>query len=114
MSSHIAGLSEQELWQNFYNLSLELKKFLEQNESDMFLEILRQRSLFEKKIYDAEPVYIKTPEGQELLKKIIAVNRQLISSGENWLNKTRRGFNIEQQYETLGVDMRGLRLDGRG
>lgn len=114
MSAHLSALSEQELWQHFYDLSLELKKFLERNEMEMFMEILRQRAAFEEKIQQTEPVYIKTPEGQALLQKVIAVNRQLLSGGENWLNRTRRGFHIERQYETLGFDLRGLKLDGRG
>jgi hypothetical protein len=108
------GLSEADLWQKFYELSLEMKRFLEENDTDMFLELLKQRGEFEKVILARKREFSKSDKGQELIKKIAAVNKELIARGERWLNNSRRGFSISNQYELLGFDTRGSRLDGRG
>jgi len=113
MNGYLANLSDEAVWRNFYELSLEMKKFLEADDTDMFLEILRQRARFEAELKKRPDRYIRSGAGQELLQKIVAVNRALVARGEAWLNRSRRGFAVSRQYEELGFELRGRRLDGR-
>lgn len=101
-----------EAWQQFATLSKEMEKFLDKNDTDVFLDLLRQRAFFEKKIKtDPEQNFIKSPQGQILLQEIIRVNKVVLQKTHIWLNKTKTNRDVSQAYESLGYTNKSFRWD---
>lgn len=97
-------LMEEALWEKYRFLTMEMRRFLALNDADAFLELLRQRDFFEEKILKGtEHSYIKSQEGQELLKKLCETNREIVLSVRKWLNTTRNSRNVGRAYESLGL-----------
>lgn len=108
------GMDEQTLWSKYCNLSEEMNKFLDKDDVDTFIELLRQRNYFEERIQRITPVYAKSPAGQAMLKKQFAVNKVMLGKVQLWLNKSRLNRSISRSYESLGQSLNGIRIDGRG
>lgn len=101
-----------EAWQQFATLSKEMDKFLDKNDTDVFLDLLRQRAFFEEKIKtNPEQSFIKSPQGQLLLKEIIRVNKVILQKTHIWLNKTKTNRDVSQAYESLGYTNQSFRWD---
>jgi len=106
--------SEKELWQKFSLLTDEMNKFLGQNNIEQFLELSKQREQIEKMITSQnETAYIKSEEGQTLLRRVIFLNKAIHIAGERWLNGARNTHNASVSYESLGQSLSGTRVDGR-
>ena len=106
--------NEKQLWQKYSMLTDEMKKFLEKNDIDQFLELQKQRDQFDKMIAEEpEKSYIKSEEGQILLKKLIFLNKAIHITGQQWLNGTRMNHNVGHSYEALGQVTSGRRIDGK-
>lgn len=101
-----------EAWQQFATLSKEMDKFLDQNDTDVFLDLLRQRDFFEGKIKkNLDQTFIQSTLGQTLLKEIIRVNKVLLQKTHIWLNKTKMNRDVSQAYESLGYTNQSFRWD---
>ena len=101
-----------EAWQQFATLSMEMEKFLDKNDTDIFLDLLRQRTFFEEKIkMNQDQSFIQSPSGQTLLKEIIRVNKIVLQKTHIWLNKTKTNRNVSQAYESLGYTNKSFRWD---
>jgi hypothetical protein len=101
-----------EAWQQFATLSKEMDKFLGQNDTDVFLDLLWQRAFFEEKIKtNQDQSFIKSPQGQTLLKEIIRVNKGILQKTHIWLNKTKTNRDASQAYESLGYTNKSFRWD---
>jgi hypothetical protein len=112
MSAVEQNFSEKELWEKFSMLTEEMNKFLDKDDIDTFLELLSQRIYFEKMILQTkETAFIKSEEGQNLLKQMIAINKVLSQKGQLWLNKTRNNRNMSRAYESLGYNNTGFSWD---
>lgn len=112
MSMTEQKFSEEELWRKFAMLTEEMNKFLDKDDIDTFLELLDQRGYFEKIILqNKETKFIKSEEGQNLLKRVIAINKILSQKSQLWLNKTRSNRNISRAYESLGYTNSGISWD---
>ena len=106
--------SEKELWQKFSILTDEMNKFLRQNNIDQFLNLNDQRIEIEEMIrQQKETAYIKSEEGQTLLRKVIFLNKAMYIDGEKWLNGARNTHNAGVSYESLGQNLSGTYVDGR-
>lgn len=114
MQKQMPVCNEKELWQKFSILTDELNKFLGQNNIDQFLELSKQREQIEKMIMSqSETAYIKSEEGQTLLRRVIFLNKAIHIAGEKWLNGARTNHKASISYESLGQSLSGTRVDGR-
>ncbi|WP_199884009.1 hypothetical protein [Anaerosinus massiliensis] len=104
--------SEEQLWQKYEILTEEMGKFLDQDDTDTFLELIDQRVFIEKQIIQLEDkVFIKTTKGKQLLKKMIELNKSLRPKCQRWLNQSRNQRNISRAYESLGFENSGFNWD---
>jgi hypothetical protein len=106
--------NETELWQKFAMLTDEMKKFIDKNDIDQFLELNAQRDQFEKMIIkQKDATFIQSEEGQVLLRRLIAVQKEIHNTGQKWLNDSRMNRNVSRSYESLGFSLSGMQVDGK-
>lgn len=104
MSEQKAELAERQAWKKFEFLTHEMKRFLDQNDVDTFLNLLEQRNYFEKMIMtSSERTFVKSEEGRALLKELHAINHSISMGVQQWMNKTRGSRNATRAYESLGM-----------
>lgn len=104
--------SEEQLWQKYEMLTDEMNKFLDQEDIDTFLELIDQQKFIENQIIQLEDkVFIKSVKGQQLLKKMIELNKSLRPKCQRWLNQSRNQRNISRAYESLGFENSGFNWD---
>ncbi|MBP2630536.1 MAG: hypothetical protein H6Q70_1164 [Firmicutes bacterium] len=114
MMEKLPTYTEKELWQKFAMLTDEMKKFIEKNDIDQFLELNDQRDQFEKMIKNQTDMsFIQSEEGQVLLKRLIALQKEIYVAGQMWLNDSRMNRNVSRSYESLGLNISGMQVDGR-
>jgi len=91
------------LWERFLTLTQETEKFLDGNDIDMAMELMRQ-SLETYKSIEALPVddFKPTPAGQELLAELKPVYKRTQLKAQSWLNRSRRQNQAVKTYTTLG------------
>lgn len=98
------------LWNRFLMLTEEMDKFLKKEDVDMFLTLLEQRVALQKALEELnDQVYCKSPEGKELIGKIMNISVNLQYEAQVWLNKAKRSRNGARAYESLGY---GQNLSG--
>lgn len=102
----------QDLWRKFLDLTQEMRKFLAQDDVDMFLELLRQRLELQKMIEQLDNhTYHLTAEGSALIAKIGPVNAEIQYKTQLWLNKTKKTQNMARAYDSLGYESAGFTLN---
>lgn len=79
-------------WQMYLTLTQELLKFINKEDIDEFLDLVRQRNIIVErmKALPETESYRKTLECQELVQKIVPIDMQVIYKAKAWLNKSRR------------------------
>lgn len=98
------------LWTRFLMLTEEMDKFLKKEDIDMFLTLLEQRIALQKKLEDLDDqTFCKSPEGKELIGKIMRISVNLQYEAQVWLNKAKRNRSGARAYESLGY---GQNLSG--
>ncbi len=97
------------LWQKYFLLTEELLKYSDQRDSDLFVELVKQRGQLIEKL-EALPKnnYRDSEEGQALIKKIIPMDNQIIYRARTWLNKSRRQNSTVRSYDLVGsIELNG-------
>ena len=79
-------------WQLYLVLTQELLKFINKEDIDEFLDLVRQRNIIVERMKALPETESdrKTPECQELVQKIVPLDMQVIYKAKAWLNKSRR------------------------
>lgn len=96
--------SERELWEQYDFLSQEMLKFLQKQDVDTFLELLQQRNFFEEKIMQSsERDFIRSEEGQGLLKRAVGLTQQALLLSRQWINRTGKQRTVGRAYEAMGT-----------
>ena len=84
-------LTEQEIWEKYLDLTKELLKFIEQEEIDIFLDLVDQRQqLMEMLQALPDHPYARSPEGVALRDSIKPMDMQIMHKARSWLNKSKR------------------------
>ena len=97
------------LWRKYFLLTEELLKYSDQRDSDLFVELVKQRGQLIEKL-EALPKnnYRESEEGQALIKKIIPMDNQIIYRARTWLNKSRRQNSTVRSYDLVGsIELNG-------
>ena len=97
------------LWRKYFTLTEELLKFSDQQDNDLFVELVDQRERLLNKI-KALPAndYRETAECKALIDKMIPMDKQIIYRAKAWLNKARRQTGMVHSYDLVGAaELRG-------
>lgn len=97
------------LWQKYFTLTEELLRFSDQQDNDLFVDLVDQRERLLNKIKALpENNYRETPECKALIEKIIPMDKQIIYRAKAWLNKARRQTGMVNSYDLIGsAELRG-------
>ena len=89
-----------ELWQKYLFITQELLKFINQQDIEIFMEIVPQRSKIIEKL-EALPSheYRKLDEFKEIAEKIKPMDREIMYKARAWLNKSRRQNSVVRSYD---------------
>ena len=97
------------LWQKYFKLTEELLKFSDQQDNELFVELVDQRERLLDKIKALpENDYRDSAECKALIDKMIPMDKQIIYRAKAWLNKARRQTGMVHSYDLVGAaELRG-------
>lgn len=104
--------TNQELWNDYFFLTKEMDKFLDQQNMDIFYELLEQRETLQNIIErQQDDEFQLSPQGQELLGRIQKINQNIGLKFQHAVNNSRNQHNISRAYDGLGADPVANRRD---
>jgi len=88
------------LWGKYLFVTQELLKFINQQDIDIFMELVPQRSKLIDML-EALPSqeYRKLDEFKEIAEKIKPMDREIMYKARSWLNKSRRQNSVVRSYD---------------
>jgi hypothetical protein len=97
-----------ELWGKFYILTQEMLKFIERDNTEMFLQLLEQRLRIQQLLEELDnKTWTRTAEGQVFFQKISPLDMQIQYKARCWLNKTKQSQDVARAYDSLGDPLTG-------
>ena len=100
------------LWEKYYMVTAELLKFIDEEDIDEFLELVRQRTvIFERIQALPDRSYQDSAEGQALIEKIKPLDMQTIYKAKTWLNKSKKNNEAVRSYDLTGLTPLGHMLN---
>lgn len=110
--------SMQKMWQDYLFLSKELHKFTSADDIEMFQSLLDQREVLFSSIKNTtdEDGYIKSDEGQKLIKEIFNLDGQLQEKVTLERNMLKQNMKVSTAYDGFFGDSMvvGNRFDSGG
>lgn len=96
----------QDLWQDYMFLSSELHKFASVKDIPMFSDLLQQRETLMATIKTTsdDDGYIKSEEGQSLIKKISKLDEELYKKMLTARNMLKKNMEVSTAYEGFVVE----------
>ena len=100
MSDEEVIITARKLWGKYLFLTQELLKFINQQDIDIFNELVPQRSKLIEML-EALPSheYRKLDEFKEIAEKIKPMDREIMYKARAWLNKSRRQNSVVRSYD---------------
>ena len=97
------------LWQKYFALTKELLKFSDQQDNELFVELVNQRErVVEKMKALPENDYRESEECKKLIEQIVPMDKQIIYRARAWLNKSRRQNSAVRSYDLIdSAELRG-------
>lgn len=97
------GKKEQALWQDYRFLTKEMKKFLTEQDMELFYNLLNQRDQLQT-IIDQTPNdgFKVSPEGRSLLAEIQQDNQYIIENVQFRLSRSKRHHQVSEVYSGTG------------
>lgn len=96
------------LWQKYFAVTKELLNFSDQQDTELFVELVDQRGrLIEKMEALPKNDYRESDECKSLIEQIIPMDKQIMYRARAWLNKSRRQNSAVRSYDL--VESAGLR-----
>ena len=96
------------LWQKYFAVTKELLAFSDQQDNELFVELVDQRErLIEKLKSLPKNDYRESEECKKLIEQIIPMDKQIIYRARAWLNKSRRQNSAVRSYDL--IESTGLR-----
>ena len=88
------------LWEKYLMLTQEMKKFIDKQDIDTFLELVPQRDELIKLLEEIpDKSYLKLEEFQAIGKQIMPLDREIMYKARAWLNKSRRQNSMVKAYD---------------
>ena len=96
------------LWHKYFAVTKELLAFSDQQDNELFVELVDQRErLIEKLKSLPKNDYRESEECKKLIEQIIPMDKQIIYRARAWLNKSRRQNSAVRSYDL--IESTGLR-----
>lgn len=100
------------LWQDYLFLTQEMNKFLDKQDSDMFLELLTQRERLQSIIESKHSHdFSNSEQGQSMFEKISKINSIISDKVQYILNTEQKNQNLSRAYDGLNNSTVGIRMD---
>ncbi|MDF2635267.1 MAG: hypothetical protein K0R78_2141 [Pelosinus sp.] len=100
------------LWQDYLFLTKEMNKFLDRQDSEMFLELLSQRERLQSMIENKPSQdFIDSKQGQEMCTEIAKINHIMADKVQYILNMEQKNQSLSRAYDGLNNPTIGLRMD---
>lgn len=91
------------LWNRYLVLTGEMKKFINQDDVDMFLKLLEQRNVLHNQLQEMGiGEFERSPEGKSLGSKIKIINADIQYKAQIWLNQAKGQERKVNAYSSLG------------
>lgn len=101
-----------DLWGKFYVISQEMFKYIEQDNVDLFLQLLEQRLQVQGLLEQlGKTSWVKTEAGQELYQQLMPLDRQIHYKTRLWLNNVKKNRKASNAYELLAQSSVGQILN---
>jgi len=87
-------------WKRYLSLSKELLKFIDKEDMETFMMVVKDRGKLVDKIKTLPSTeYRKTDEFKELAEKMIPLDREIMYKARGWLTKARRQNSVVRSYD---------------
>ena len=94
----------EELGGKYYMLTKELKKFIDKEDIDEFLELVKQRgTIVDMMRASDDDEYRNTPECKQMIEEIVPMDREIMYKARRWLNRSRRRNATVHAYDLHGI-----------
>ena len=88
------------LWKRYLSLSKELLKFIDKEDMDTFMMVVRDRGKLVEEIKQLPSAeYRKSDEFKQLGEQIIPLDREVMYKARGWLTKARRQNSVVRSYD---------------
>lgn len=103
------------LWQKYFVLTKELVKFSDQQDNELFVDLVNQRErIIDKMKALPENDYRESEECKKMIEQIIPMDKQIIYRAKAWLNKSRRQNSAVRSYDLIeSANLRGTVFNKR-
>jgi uncharacterized protein YerC len=100
------------LWEDYLFLTQEMNKFLDKQDSDMFLELLTQRERLQTMIESKHSYdFMNSEQGREIVAQISKINNIISNKVQYILNTEQKNQNLSRAYDGLNNSTVGIRMD---
>lgn len=101
-----------QMWQDYLFLTKEMVRFLEEEEFDLFNELLNQRETLQKQLETVkEQGFHHSPEGKQVLIELRQLNKQMVFKLRYLLNRAEKHRKIGNAYEGIFSSFASNKLD---
>lgn len=88
------------LWEKYLMITQEMKKFIDKQDIDTFLELVPQRDQLIALLEEIpDKSYLKLEEFKAIGAQIIPLDREIMYKARAWLNKSRRQNSMVRAYD---------------
>lgn len=93
------GKTAEALWQDYQFLTKEMKKFLIEDDIELFNDLMNQRERLQNTIEKApDDGFIVSQRGRSLLSEIQQINQDITANLQLLLNRTKRQQQVSEAY----------------
>lgn len=100
-----------QLWEDYLFLTREMIKFLDQEEMELFYELLDQRERLQPELDGRQIDFLPPARAKQMMFAIQQDNQRIMVQLRAMLNKTKNNHNRSLSYDGLGVTVSGIRFD---
>ena len=98
------GETAEALWQDYRFLTKEMKKFLIEQDMELFNNLLNQRERLQAIIdQTADDGFKASPQGKSLLTEIKQVNQDMTDNMQLLLNRSKRQHQVSEAYSGVST-----------
>lgn len=88
------------LWEKYLMITQEMKKFIDKQDIDTFLELVPQRDILIELLEEIpDKSYLKLEEFKSIGAQIMPLDREIMYKARAWLNKSRRQNSMVRAYD---------------
>ncbi|QDR81940.1 hypothetical protein [Sporomusa termitida] len=100
-----------QLWEDYLFLTREMLKFIDQEELELFYELLDQRERLQTELDGRQIDFLPPARAKQMVFAIQQDNQRIMGQLRTLLNKTKSNHNRSRSYDGLGVTVSGIRFD---